>query len=55
MDGWSVEVLINTHMLQGGEFRVFEGRVPQTHLGNSDLFLSLKTTAQEEGHLKKEH
>ena len=45
-----VEVLTGTHMLQDMELRVFRGRFPQTHLRYSDLFLSLKATAQEEGH-----
>ena len=51
--GWKdggVEVLTSTHVLQDGELRVFRGRFPQTHLGYSDLFLSLKATAQEERH-----
>ena len=53
--GWKdgvVEVLTGTHMLQDAELRVFRGRVPQTHLGCSDLFPSLKAIAQEEGTLK---
>lgn len=53
--GWKdggVEVLTGTHMLQDAELRVFRGRVPQTHLGYSDLFPSLKAIAQEEGTLK---
>lgn len=45
-----VEVLTGTHTLQDTELRVFRGRFPQTHLRYSDLFLSLKAAAQEEGH-----
>lgn len=52
-EGWWAEVLRNTQVHQDGGFRVLKEEFLQTHVGCSDLFLSLKATAQEKGRLKR--